>query len=113
MTVLTSFDDQGWQEVGGHLPIQDHVLELAQLAKDSGVDGVVASPREASSIRKMAGNDFLIVTRASVLPLPTDDQKRIATPSGFQDGASMLVIGRPITQAIDPERSSGKDFKGN
>lgn len=62
VTVLTSFDDQGWQEVGGHLPIQDHVLELAQLAKDSGVDGVVASPREASSIRKMAGNDFLIVT---------------------------------------------------
>lgn len=104
MTVLTSFDDQGWQEVGGHLPIQDHVLELAQLAKDSGVDGVVASPREASSIRKMAGNDFLIVT-PGIRPsfAQTDDQKRIATPSeAFKDGSSMLVIGRPITQAIDP-----------
>ena len=63
VTVLTSFDDQGWQEVGGHLPIQEHVLELASLAKSSGVDGVVASPKEAGSIREMAGkDDFLIVT---------------------------------------------------
>lgn len=104
VTVLTSFDDQGWQEVGGHLPIQDHVLELAELAKESGVDGVVASPKEASSIRKMAGDDFLIVT-PGIRPAfaQTDDQKRIATPSeAFKDGSSMLVIGRPITQAIDP-----------
>ena len=104
VTVLTSFDDQGWQEVGGHLPIQEHVLELAGLARNSGVDGVVASPKEAASIRKMAGNDFLIVT-PGIRPsfAQTDDQKRIATPSqAFKDGSSMLVIGRPITQAIDP-----------
>ena len=90
--------------MGGHLPIQDHVLELAELAKHSGVDGVVASPKEASSIRKMAGDDFLIVT-PGIRPsfAQTDDQKRIATPSeAFKDGSSMLVIGRPITQAIDP-----------
>lgn len=104
VTVLTSFDDQGWQEIGGHLPIQDHVLELAELARESGVDGVVASPKEASFIRQKAGNDFLIVT-PGIRPAfaQTDDQKRIATPStAFKDGASMLVIGRPITQAVDP-----------
>ncbi len=105
VTVLTSFDDQGWQEIGGHLPIQEHVLDLASLAKSAGVDGVVASPKEAASIRAMAGdNDFLIVT-PGIRPAfaQANDQKRIATPSqAFKDGSSMLVIGRPITQAEDP-----------
>lgn len=105
VTVLTSFDDQGWQEVGGRLPIQEHVLELAALAKSSGVDGVVASPREAGSIREMAGKDDFLIVTPGIRPsfAQTDDQKRIATPSqAFKDGSSMLVIGRPITQAIDP-----------
>lgn len=105
VTVLTSFDDQGWQEVGGHLPIQEHVLELAALAKSSGVDGVVASPREAGSIREIAGKDDFLIVTPGIRPsfAQTDDQKRIATPSqAFKDGSSMLVIGRPITQAIDP-----------
>lgn len=105
VTVLTSFDDQGWQDVGGHLPIQEHVLELAALAKSSGVDGVVASPKEAGSIREMAGKDDFLIVTPGIRPsfAQTDDQKRIATPSqAFKDGSSMLVIGRPITQAIDP-----------
>lgn len=105
VTVLTSFDDQGWQEVGGHLPIQEHVLALASLAKSSGVDGVVASPKEAGSIREMAGKDDFLIVTPGIRPsfAQTDDQKRIATPSeAFKDGSSMLVIGRPITQAIDP-----------
>ena len=105
VTVLTSFDDQGWQEVGGHLPIQEHVLELASLAKSYGVDGVVASPKEAGSIREMAGKDDFLIVTPGIRPsfAQTDDQKRIATPSqAFKDGSSMLVIGRPITQAIDP-----------
>lgn len=105
VTVLTSFDDQGWQEVGGHLPIQEHVLELASLAKSAGVDGVVASPKEAGSIREMAGKDDFLIVTPGIRPsfAQTDDQKRIATPSqAFKDGSSMLVIGRPITQAIDP-----------
>ena len=78
VTVLTSFDDQGWQEVGGHLPIQEHVLELAALAKSSGVDGVVASPREAGSIREMAGKDDFLIVTPGIRPsfAQTDDQKR-------------------------------------
>jgi orotidine-5'-phosphate decarboxylase len=104
VTVLTSFDDKGWQEVGGHLPIQEHVQQLALLAKESGIDGVIASPREASVIRKICGNDFEIVT-PGIRPsfAQVDDQKRIATPSdALANGSSYLVIGRPITQAIDP-----------
>lgn len=103
VTVLTSFDDQGWQEVGGHLPIQDHVLELAELAKHSGVDGVVASPKKHLPSARW---QEMIPHRHSGHPslfAQTDDQKRIATPSeAFKNGSSMLVIGRPITQAIDP-----------
>lgn len=104
VTVLTSFDDQGWEEIGGHLPIQEHVLRLAKLAKESGVDGVIASPREAAAIREACGPDFLIVT-PGIRPAfaQTDDQRRIATPSqAIADGSSQLVIGRPITQAVNP-----------
>lgn len=104
VTVLTSFDDQGWEEIGGHLPIQEHVLRLAKLAKESGVDGVIASPREAAAIREACGPDFLIVT-PGIRPAfaQTDDQRRIATPSqALADGSSQLVIGRPITQAVNP-----------
>lgn len=104
VTVLTSFDDEGWKETGGQLPIQDSVLKLARLADASGADGVIASPREAMLIRKSAGKDFLIVT-PGIRPVfaQNDDQRRIATPSrALNNGASMLVIGRPITQAADP-----------
>ena len=93
---------QAAAEIGGHLPIQDHVLELASLAKEAGVDGVVASPKEATSIREMAGDDFLIVT-PGIRPAfaQTDDQKRIATPSqAFKDGASMLAATRLILKEI-------------
>ncbi len=104
ITALTSFDETGWQEIGGHLPIAEHVVSLAKLAKEAGLDGVVASPQEAPILRKEIGEDFLIVT-PGIRPAfaQTDDQKRIATPAqALRDGASRLVIGRPITQAVDP-----------
>lgn len=104
VTVLTSFDEDGWKEAGGQLPIQKHVLKLARLADASGADGVIASPKEAALIRKSAGKDFLIVT-PGIRPVfaQTDDQRRVATPSqALNNGASMLVIGRPVTQAADP-----------
>lgn len=104
VTVLTSFDDQGWAEIGGHLPIQEHVLRLAEISRDAGADGVIASPHEAAAIRRVCGSDFAIVT-PGIRPAfaRTDDQRRVATPAqALQDGASQLVIGRPITQADDP-----------
>lgn len=107
ITVLTSFDDTTWSGIGGQLPIADQVRRLALLAKDAGVDGVVASPLEAKLIREACGDDFLIVT-PGIRPAfaAANDQKRIATPSSaLKDGASRLVIGRPITKADNPREA--------
>ena len=107
VTVLTSFDDEAWSATGGQLPIADQVIRLAKLAKESGLDGVVASPLEAKLIREACGPDFLIVT-PGIRPsfAATNDQKRISTPaSALQDGASRLVVGRPITQAEQPQEA--------
>ena len=107
ITVLTSFDDESWTSIGGQLPIADQVIRLAKLAKESGMDGVVCSALEAKMIRDACGPDFLIVT-PGIRPsfAATNDQKRIATPSSaLQDGASRLVIGRPITQAEHPQEA--------
>lgn len=107
VTVLTSFDDKGWAETGGQLPTLNHVLRLAKLAHESGADGVVASPREAAAIREICGEPFEIVT-PGIRPsfAQSNDQKRIATPSrALQDGASRLVIGRPVTKAENPQKA--------
>ena len=107
ITVLTSFDDEAWTSTGGQLPISDQVIRLAKLAKECGMDGVVCSALEAKMIRKACGDDFLIVT-PGIRPsfAATNNQKRIATPaSALQDGASRLVIGRPITQAENPREA--------
>src|SRR3989344_2475345 len=77
---------------------------MAKLAKDCGLDCVVASPREARAIRRECGPEFIIVTpgiRSS--DDPPDDQKRTATPSeAIEAGSDYLVVGRPITKATDP-----------
>ncbi len=107
ITVLTSFDDEAWTSIGGQLPISNQVIRLAKLAKESGMDGVVCSALEAKMIREACGPDFLIVT-PGIRPsfAATNDQKRIATPaSALADGASRLVIGRPITQAANPQEA--------
>ena len=107
ITVLTSFDDEAWTSIGGQLPISDQVIRLAKLAKDSGLDGVVCSALEAKMIREACGPNFLIVT-PGIRPsfAATNDQKRISTPaSALADGASRLVIGRPITQAANPQEA--------
>jgi orotidine-5'-phosphate decarboxylase len=84
--------------------VRDDVGRLALMAKDAGIDGVVASALEASWIRQQVGPDFLIVT-PGIRPAGSDagDQNRIATPGdAVRNGADYLVIGRPITQADDP-----------
>ena len=104
VTVLTSIGQKDWDGLGQALPISDAVVRYAALAKQAGLDGVVASPQEAALIRKACGPDFLIVT-PGVRPAgaSTDDQSRIATPAAaLRAGASHLVIGRPIRAAVDP-----------
>lgn len=101
VTVLTSMDNDQWQDLNYAKPIAEQVVALAKLAKACGMDGVVASPQEAAAIRKACGPEFLIVT-PGVRPAGSavNDQSRIATPSGaLKNGASHLVIGRPITKA--------------
>jgi orotidine-5'-phosphate decarboxylase len=94
------------------------VLERAKLAKASGLDGVVASAREAALLRRELGKDFVIVT-PGIRPAEgdvgdrrvslRDDQKRVETPAGaIRNGASFLVIGRPIVKAKDPRSAAMK-----
>jgi orotidine-5'-phosphate decarboxylase len=101
VTVLTSIGSEDWSELNYAVDIKEQVVALAKLAKSAGIDGVVASPREAKYIRAACGEDFLIVT-PGVRPAwaAVNDQNRIATPKGaLMDGANHLVVGRPITKA--------------
>ncbi|OIO33399.1 MAG: orotidine 5'-phosphate decarboxylase [Candidatus Omnitrophica bacterium CG1_02_40_15] len=104
VTVLTSMDKEALKKIGIDKSAQDQVLSLAILAKEAGLDGVVASPEEITAIRKNMGKDFLIVT-PGVRPegYETGGQKRVTTPKeAFQRGADYIVIGRPVTKAKDP-----------
>jgi orotidine-5'-phosphate decarboxylase len=104
VTILTSSTVETMRQVGIEHPVQEMVVRLARLAKDSGMDGVVASPLEIEPIRAACGPDFLIVT-PGVRPTfaAADDQKRIMTPAqAVGAGADYLVIGRPIAAAADP-----------
>ena len=104
VTILTSMSDSDLQEIGINKSAGDMAVNLAGLAKDSGLDGVVCSAMEASSMREKLGKDFLLVT-PGIRPAGSaqDDQRRIMTPvDAIKAGSSYLVIGRPVTQSDDP-----------
>jgi len=104
VTVLTSLDAGDLAAIGCPGDPAERVLRLATLGKDAGLDGVVCSPREAAAVRSACGPGFLLVT-PGVRPAGADsgDQKRVMTPiEAVAAGADYLVIGRPITAALDP-----------
>jgi orotidine-5'-phosphate decarboxylase len=105
VTVLTSMSAEDLAETSGYGGnVQDLVLRRAELARKSGLDGIVASVGEAHRIREAMGDGFTIVT-PGIRPAGSaaGDQKRIATPRDAIDaGADYLVIGRPIYQAESP-----------
>jgi orotidine-5'-phosphate decarboxylase len=104
VTVLTSLDQAALHETGIDLDAGRHVLRLAALARDCGLDGIVCSAIEAPSMRSAFGRDFALVTPGIRLAgSAADDQTRITTPEvAVEGGADYLVIGRPITGAADP-----------
>lgn len=104
VTVLTSMGSEDLRELGLEVEPQEQVARLAALAKTSGLDGVVCSPREAGELREQMGANFRLVT-PGVRPkgVSMDDQTRVLTPGeAIRSGSDYLVIGRPITQAADP-----------
>lgn len=107
VTVLTSMGREDLSDIGLDVEPFEQVMRLAKLTQESGLDGVVCSAQEAKMLRQALGEDFALVT-PGIRPAGSsaDDQKRIVTPQqAMQDGATHLVIGRPITQAVNPSQT--------
>jgi len=109
VTVLTSIDQEVFNnEVGINGSIKERVVLWAKMAREAGLDGVVASPHEIAAIRKACGNDFVIIT-PGVRPagVAANDQKRVMTPGeAIRQGATYLVVGRPVTGSPDPAQAA-------
>ena len=113
VTVLTSMDANELAGIGVTASPAEQVLRLAKLAQASGIDGMVCSPEEVDLLRKETGPDTLLVipgirpSGSAIQGVFGDDQKRIATPAhAIAHGASMLVVGRPITRAHNPAQAA-------
>ncbi|MBX3025018.1 orotidine-5'-phosphate decarboxylase [bacterium] len=104
VTVLTSLNQDDLKKVGFRSGVESQVVRLARLAREAGMDGVVASAHEVARIRKECGRRFLIVTPGIRPPKGSmDDQKRVLTPEeAIRAGANYLVVGSPIRDAADP-----------
>jgi len=109
VTVLTSLSKEVLKkEIGVHYSLNAHVRNLSSLAFEAGLDGVIASAKEASMIRNHFGKDFIIVT-PGIRPswTPPDDQKRTATPKeAVKAGSDYIVMGRGILQQDDPLKAA-------
>ena len=104
VTVLTSLDDEDLQSIG--MPADPHaqVERLTSLAREAGLDGVVCSGAEVKAAKRLWPNGFFVVPGVRPANAIAGDQKRVVTPrQALNDGASILVIGRPITAAEDPD----------
>lgn len=103
VTMLTSLDERDMERTGIEGPAHDQVLRLAELAHDAGLDGIVCSGHEVGAVRKQWKDGFFVVPGLRRGGKATGDQKRVVTPRAARDdGASVLVIGRPISRADDP-----------
>jgi len=106
VTVLTSLDQSNLAETGITGSASDQVRRLTDLARESGIDGIVCSGDEVAAARAAWPEGFLVVPGVRPAGADVGDQKRVVTPrQALDDGASILVIGRPITAAVDPERA--------
>jgi orotidine-5'-phosphate decarboxylase len=107
VTVLTSMDTAALAETGVPSSPVEQVLRLARLAAECGIEGMVCSPAEAAALRSALPKALLVTPGIRPAGADAGDQKRIATPQfALAAGASMLVIGRPITAAADPKAAA-------
>lgn len=108
VTVLTSLSDQDLNDIGCNLGTEELAIKRAKLAKEAGIDGVVCSAQEVDKIVEACGKDFVTVC-PGIRPKSAEvgDQKRVVTPAdAIKRGAHHLVVGRPITRAVDPKESA-------
>ena len=116
VTVLTSMSASDLQDLGITMPLPQFVDHLARNAISNGLDGVVCSAQEAPALRISECGDSALLVTPGIRPdwASADDQQRIVTPQqALADGASYLVIGRPITQHEGPGAGAGDDFRFN
>jgi orotidine-5'-phosphate decarboxylase len=106
VTLLTSLDSGDLSDLGIERSPADHVARLAWMARDAGVDGIVCSGAEVAQARAAWNDGFFVVPGIRPAGAAIGDQKRVVTPAqALEDGASVLVIGRPITGAADPRQA--------
>lgn len=104
VTMLTSLDDSDLTSIGLKPDPHEQVMRLTELAKSSGVDGIVCSGNEVAAAKKIWHDGFFVIPGVRPANGVIGDQKRVVTPRAALDaGASILVVGRPITQAVDPD----------
>ena len=107
VTMLTSMDDRDLERTGIKGSAHDHVMRLAELAQDSGLDGIVCSGQEVKAVHDRWKDGFFVVPGLRPAGSAAGDQKRVVTPrQARDDGASVLVIGRPISRADDPAQAA-------
>ncbi len=107
VTVLTSLDSEDLQSIGVAADPHAQVERLAALARDAGLDGIVCSGSEVAAARKLWPQGFFVCPGVRPAGGAAGDQKRVITPRAALDaGASILVIGRPITAAADPDQAA-------
>jgi orotidine-5'-phosphate decarboxylase len=106
VTVLTSLDTEDLASIGVHSAPAHQVEKLAGLAREAGLDGIVCSGAEVAAARRQWPGGFFVVPGVRPAGADTGDQKRVVTPAqALADGASVLVIGRPVAGAPDPRRA--------
>lgn len=103
VTILTSYDNSSYQELGFKNNLLDQIAYLTTLSENSGMDGIVCSANDIPSIKPLVKEKFQFVTPGIRLANSNDDQKRVTTPEdAITQGSNYLVIGRPITSSEDP-----------